>query len=143
MTKLFITLLTCGLLIGGCSTLIQAENDTQKKHVEAANDLRVIMSKFNSLLPQEFNSKAEHDEKSMQYTEEMIALVKELAQNSKELKAYSENQSELFIQYTDELAKDAEKLRTSLTDKKSNEEIKPTLENIERLCYQCHATLHE
>jgi len=143
MTKLFIMLLTCGLFIGGCSTLTQAENDTQKEHIEVANDLQVIMGKFNALLPQEFNSKTELDEKSMQYREEMITLVEQLAQNSKELKDYSKNESELFIQYADELAKDARNLRRSLANKKSNEEIKPTLENIERLCYQCHATLHE
>ena len=143
MIKPFITLLTCGLLIGGCSTIIQAEKDTQKKHIEAANNLQFIMGKFTSLLPQEFNSEAEYDEKSMQYTQEMITLVEQLAENSKELKSYSKNESELFIQYADELAKDAQKLRTSLADKNSNEEIKPTLQNIERLCYQCHATLHE
>lgn len=143
MTKLFITLLTCALFIGGCSTLTQVEKDTQKEHIEVANDLQVIMGKFNALLLQEFNSKTELDEKSMQYREEMITLVEQLAQNSKELKDYSKNESELFIQYADELAKDARNLRRSLANKKSNEEIKPTLENIERLCYQCHATLHE
>lgn len=129
--------------MGGCSTITQAEKSSKNQHIEAANELEVIMGKFTSLIPQEFNSQAEHDEKSMQYTQEMITLVEQLAQNSKELKAYAKNESELFIQYADELAKDAQTLRTNLAAKKSNEEIKPTLQNIERLCYQCHATLHE
>ena len=143
MKKLLITLLTCALLISGCSTTTEPEQSTKQKHIEAGYELEMIMAKFNGLLLENFTSITEHDNQRTEYTQEMITLVDQLAENSKELKAYAKNESELFVQYTNELAQNAQTLRTNLAEKKGDEEIKPTLQNIERLCYQCHATLHE
>lgn len=140
MKKLLITLLTCTLLIGGCSSLTQAEENTKEQHEEVANELEVIMGKFNSLIPQNVDTL---NQEHMEYTQKIARLVELLAQNSKELKFYAKNQSELFLQYANELESDAQKLRTNLKNQSKREEIHPTLQNIERTCYQCHASLHE
>ena len=136
MKKSLIILITSTLLIGGCSKQTQPKEtinkaNTTKEHIQAGNDLRIIMGKFN------------YDVASQKHTQQIATLVSKLAQNSKELKEYSQSESELFIQYANEMAQDAQKLQKSLDENRSTEEMKPTLQNIERLCYQCHATLHE
>ena len=136
MKKSLIIIITSALLISGCSKQMQPQEtinkeNTTKEHIQAGNDLQMIMSKFN------------YDVASQKYTQQIATLVAKLAQNSKELKEYSKNESELFIQYANEMAQDAQRLQKSLDENRSVEEMKPTLQNIERLCYQCHATLHE
>lgn len=143
MTKTLIPLLTSTLLISGCNIPTQPKQTTKEKHIQTGNELEMIMGQFNGLTLQAFINEREREKQRTHYTQQITTLVDQLAQNSKELEAYAQNESELFIQYADELAQDAQKLKIVLADQNSSEEITPTLQSIERLCYQCHATLHE
>lgn len=128
------------LMVNACHEKHAQPLNPSIEHRYTTQALVSIMHKFRNLIFQQFQSELERDQKRIVYSNEMASLLDELVKSTKELKVYSAQHSLEYIQFANALEGEAKKLRTIIAHYKT-EEIAPTLQNINDICTQCHATL--
>lgn len=114
----------------------------ESEHIQTSEKLKSIMYKFDSLIFKHFQSDLERDKEKLQYTKEMATLLDELAKNTKELKRYSAEHSEEYLDYANALEEETRELRSNIVNYQTRK-IGTTLENINSICKQCHASLSQ
>ncbi|MBU1668004.1 hypothetical protein KKC13_06255 [bacterium] len=146
--KLLIPITITIALFIGCSqnTTSPLPNKTiPTGHITKSTELQTIMQKFDNLIFQHYQSELDRDRKRLDYTKEMILVVDDLVENSKELQNISntgltEEGSKGFLTLAKALEGKSEKLKKLVLEYKT-EEIAPTLDEINSICTKCHDTL--
>lgn len=115
------------------------------EHIQKSTELQTIMHKFDNLIFQHYQSELDRDRKRLDYTKEMISVVDDLVENSKDLKNVSntgltEEGSKGFLTLAKALEGKSKKLKKLVLEYKT-EEIASTLDEINNICTKCHDTL--